>query len=100
MVDMLYLTCEKEADGPLERSSHFFTTQHHRSGQRGCLITLDHFERSICTARHVGLCADSRSDSQEGYTLRLIRADICPISMDTIAVEVAWSGRHHWGRRR
>src|ERR1019366_2218030 len=21
----------------------------------GCLITLDHFERSICTARHVGL---------------------------------------------
>lgn len=27
------------------RSSHFFTTQHHRSGQGGGLVTLDHFER-------------------------------------------------------
>ena len=29
------------------------------------------------------------------FTLRLFRADICPSSMDAIAVEVAWSGRYH-----
>jgi hypothetical protein len=42
----------------------------------------------------------SRFDSQEGYTLRLARADICPSSMDAIAVEVARTRSNHWGCRR
>jgi hypothetical protein len=29
------------------------------------------------------------------FTLRLIRADICPNAMDAIAVEVAWSRCYH-----
>ena len=45
---LLYLTWEKEADGPLQRSSHFFTTQHHKSGQGGCLITFGPLCRSRC----------------------------------------------------
>ena len=48
----------------------------------------------IRTARHQGLCIASHSDSS-GVSATL-RADIGPISMDAIVVEVAWSGCYHW----
>jgi hypothetical protein len=64
----------------------------------GFLITLDHFEHSICTACHIRIVNGLLCDLREGYTLRVARADICLSSMDAIAVEIAWTGRDHWGR--
>jgi len=52
-------TCGRKRDGPLKRSSHFFTTQHHKSGYDGCLFTLNHCERFIRRSRQ-GFGADSR----------------------------------------
>jgi hypothetical protein len=44
--------------------------------------------------------ADAPERCSREFPLRLFRAEICPISMDAIAAEVAWSWRYHWGRRR
>jgi hypothetical protein len=38
------------------------------------------------------IVGDSRSDSQERYALGLVRADICPNSMDAIPVELFGPG--------
>jgi hypothetical protein len=78
----------------LHDSPYSRTKQHDRSGEDGCPVTLDHFAAACGRARHVGckrICAVIRRKC----TLRLFRADICPSSMDAIAVEVAWPGGHH-----
>jgi len=44
----------------LERSPHFFATQHLRGEQRGCLITFDHFEHE-CSWRDMQDCERTRA---------------------------------------
>ncbi len=47
-----------------------------------------------------GDCERIRVLTGKGVLFRLFRADICPSSMDAIAVEVAWPGAYHRGCRR
>ena len=67
---------------------------HDRSGQHGCLIRLDHFGARFCR-RAVQDCEQIHVMIRRRFSHRLFRADVRPISMDAIAVEVAWPRRYH-----
>jgi hypothetical protein len=71
--------------------------QHDRTGEGGCLVTLDHFGTRF-VRRTLQARERIRALIHREFTLQLFCADIYPSSMDAIAVEVARPGRYHRGR--
>jgi hypothetical protein len=94
-----HLTRKKARTGSYSGPLYFLTTQHDRTGEDGCLITMDHFGAHLMRR---ALQDDDRNRAviRRRFTLRLVRADIFPNSMDAVAVEVAWPRRYHRGCRR